>query len=165
MSPRRITIFSFETLKVSKKGFSGLDEVGLTSKKMAKPSSKETSDIYLMPELSINHASTRKITDIVFYPYDPFTKSFSENIRHQFFGNDISLPTKKILLNRLNSELRNSNYDSIEAYLPEQVVNDGVLRVQFKKFPDIVVETQEKFDKEMSGYKILLMGLGLVCCL
>ena len=155
----------FETLKVSKKVFSELDEVKLTSKEMAKPSSKETSDIYLMPELSIHHASTRKITDIVFYPNDPFTKSFSENIRHQFFGNDISFPTIKILLDRLNSELRNSNYDSIEAYLPEQVVNDGVLRVQFKKFPDMVGDTQEKINKEMSGYKILLMGLGLVCCL
>ncbi len=71
----------------------------------------------------------------------------------------------KILLDRLNSELRNSNYDSIEAYLPEQVVNDGVLRVQFKKFPDRVGDTQEKINKELSGYKILLMGLGLVCCL
>ena len=147
----------FETLKVSKKVFSELDKVKLTS--------KETSDIFLMPELSIRHASTRKITDIVFYPNDPFTKSFSENIRHQFFGNDISFQTKKILLNRLNSELRNSNYDSIEAYLPEQVVNDGVLRIQFKKFPDRVGDTQEKTNKEMLGYKILLMGLGLVCCI
>ena len=154
-----------ETLKVSKKVFSELDEVKLTSKEMAKPSSKETSDIYLMPELSIHHASARKITDIVFYPNDPFTKSFSENIRHQFFGNDISFPTIKILLNRLNSELRNSNYDSIEAYLPEQVVDDGVLRVQFKKNSGMVGDTQEKINKEMSGYKILLMGLGLVCCL
>ncbi len=132
---------------------------------MVNLSSKEMSDIYLMPELSIRHASTRKITDIVFHPNDPFTKSFSENIKHQFFGNDISFRTIKILLDRLNSELRNSNYDSIEAYLPEQVVNDGVLRVQFKKFPDRVGDTQEKINKEMSGYKFLLMGLGLVCCL
>jgi len=49
--------------------------------------------------------------------------------------------------------------------LPEQVVNDGVLRVQFKKFSDRVGDTQEKINKEMSGYKVLLMGLGLVCCL
>ena len=155
----------FETLKVSKKVYSELDEVKLTSKEMAKPSSKETSDIYLMPELSIRHASTRKITDITFHPNDPFTKSFSENIRHQFFGNDISFPTIKILLNRLNSELKNSNYDSIEAYLPEQVVNDGVLRVKFKKFAGRIGDTQEKINKEMAGYKILLMGLGLFCCL
>ena len=149
----------FETLKVSKKVFSELDEVKLNTKEMAKPRSKETPDIYLMPELSIHHASTRKITDIVFYPNDPFTRSFSENIRHQFF------PTIKILLNKLNSELRNSNYDSIGAYLPEQVVNDGVLRVQFKKFPDMVGDTQEKINKGLSGYKFLLMGMGLVCCL
>tara|TARA_B100000575_G_scaffold294133_1_gene308191 strand:+ start:3365 stop:4873 length:1509 start_codon:yes stop_codon:yes gene_type:complete len=155
----------FETLKVPKKVFSEFDQVKVTSKEMAKPNSKETSDIYLMPELSIHHASTRKITDIVFYPNDPFTKSYSENIRHQFFGNDISFATIKILLNRLNSELRNSNYDSIEAYLPEQIVNGGVLRVQFKNRPDKVGDTQEKINKEISGYKILLMGLGLVCCL
>ena len=155
----------FEPLKVSKKVFSEFDEVKLISKEMVKPSSKEMSDIYLMPELSIRHASIRKITDIVFYPNDPFTKSFSENIRHQFFGNDISFRTIKILLNQLNSELRNSNYDSIEAYLPEQVVNDGVLRVQFREFPDVVWDTQEKINKEILGYKSLLIGLGLVCCL
>ena len=155
----------FETLKVSKKVLSESDEVKLTSKKMANPSSKETSDIYLMPELSISHASTRKITDIVFDPNDPFTKSFSENIKHQFFGDDISFQTIKILLDRLNSELRNSNYDSVEAYLPEQVVNDGVLIVQFKKSPVRVGDTQEKINKVMPGYKFLLMGLGLVCCL
>ena len=62
-------------------------------------------------------------------------------------------------------KLRNSNYDAIEAYFPEQVVNDGVLRVEFKRSPDMVGDTEEKTNKEMSGYKILLMGLGLVCCL
>ena len=155
----------FETLKVSKKVFSEFDEIKLISKKIANPSSEETPDIYLTPELSIHHASTRKITDIVFHPNDPFTKSFSENIRNQFFGNEISFRTIKILLSRLNSELRNSNYDSVEAYLPEQIMNDGVLRIQFRKFFNKVASSQEKIDKEMSVYKILLIGLGLACCL
>ena len=50
----------FKILKVSKEVFSEFDEAQLTSNKMAKPSSKETSDIYLMPELSIHHGSTKK---------------------------------------------------------------------------------------------------------
>ena len=70
-------------------------------------------------------------------------------LRNTFKNNNISFRTIKILLDRLNSELKNSNYDSIEAYLPDQVVNDGVLRVQFKKFPDRVANTQEKINKEM----------------
>ena len=44
----------FETLKVSKKVFSEFDEIKLISKKIAKPSSEETPDIYLTPELSIH---------------------------------------------------------------------------------------------------------------
>ena len=155
----------FESLKVSKKVFSEFNEAKLTSKKMAKLSSEETSDIYLMPELSIYHASTRKITDILFHPNDPFTESFSENIKHQFFGNDISFQTIRMLLNSLNSELRNANYDSIEAYLPEQVVNAGVLRIQFRKISEKVRGTQEKVSKELLAYKTLLISLGLACCL
>ena len=155
----------FESLKVSNKVFSEFDEVKFTSKKTAKLYSNYASDIYLMPELSIHHASTRKITDIVFYPNDPFKKSFSEDIKHEFFGNDISFRTIKILLNRLNSELINANYDSIEAYLPEQVVTAGILRIQFKKFSNKVGGPQEKIKKEILGHKVLLMGLSLFCCL
>ena len=155
----------FESLKVSKQVFSEFDEVELTSKKIAKPTSKETSDIYLMPELSIHHGSTRKITDVVFYPNDPFTKSFSEKIKHQFFGNEISFQTIEILLNKLNSELRNANYNSIEAYLPEQVVNAGSLRVQFRENSEKISSPRKKIDKDISGYKFLLIGLGLACCL
>ena len=68
-------------------------------------------------------------------------------------------------LNRLNSELRNANYDSIEAYLPEQVVNAGILKVQFRKFSANVGSSQEKINKDISSYKIPLIWLGLVCCL
>ena len=155
----------FRTLKVSKKVFSEFDEFQLASKKIAKPSSKETSDIYLMPELSIHHGSTRKITDLVFYPNDPFKKSYSENIKHEYFGNDISFQTIETLLERLNLELRNANYNSIEAYLPEQVVDAGILRIQFRKFSEKVDGTQEKINKDISSYSIPLIWLGLACCL
>ena len=155
----------FESLKVSKEVFSEFEKVELTSKKIDKPSSKEISDIYLMPELSIHHGSTRKITDVVFYPNDPFTKSFSEKIKHQFFGNEISFQTIEILLNKLNSELRNANYNSIEAYLPEQVVNAGSLKVQFRENLKKISSPRKKIAKDISGYKFLLVGLGLVCCL
>ena len=50
--------------------------------------------------------------------------------------------------------------------LNSMVVKEPKLKgVQFKEFPVMVGDTQEKINKEMSGYKILLMGLGLVCCL
>ena len=156
---------AFETLRVTKKVLSDLDEVKLTSKKMENPSSKETQDIYLTPDLSIHHSSPRKITDIIFYPNNPFSKSFSENIKNQFFGNDISTQRIEILLKRLNSELRDANYNSIESYLPEQVIKAGVLKIQFRKISKKADTSQVKIKKGMSAFEFLLIGFGLACCL
>ena len=155
----------FESLKIKRKVFSVSDEVRLTPQKMAKSSLNEASAIYLTPELSIQHASTRKITNVVFYPNNPFTKSFSDSIKHQFFGKEISFRTIEILLGRLNAELTNANYASIEAYFPEQVVNAGVLKIHFRKIFEKVDSSQENTQKEISGLKIFAIGLGLACCL
>ena len=132
---------------------------------MENPSSKETQDIYLTPDLSIHHSSPRKITDIIFYPNNPFSKSFSENIKNQFFGNDISTQRIEILLKRLNSELRDANYNSIESYLPEQVIKAGVLKIQFRKISKKADTSQVKIKKGMSAFEFLLIGFGLACCL
>ena len=65
----------------------------------------------------------------------------------------------------MTSKMPGANYKSIEAYLPEQVVDDGILRIEFRKFLEKVDGSKKIISKEISGHKILLIGLGLVCCL
>ena len=70
----------------------------------------------------------------------------------------------KTLLNRLNAELKNANYDSIEAYLPKQKINAGVLKIQFRKSTEMVDSSATEAKIRTSAFEVLLIGLGLACC-
>ena len=121
--------------------------------------------ISITPELSIHQTSIRKITDMVFHPRNPFTDKFSEKIKYLFLGENISFSTTRIILERLNTELKNANYDSIEAYFPEQLVKDGVLRVQFRKVKNKDENLNANIEKKFSDFNFLIIGAGLVCCI
>ena len=102
---------------------------------------------------------------MVFHPRNPFTDKFSEKIKYLFLGENISFSTTRIILERLNTELKNANYDSIEAYFPEQLVKDGVLRVQFRKVKNKDENLNANIEKKFSDFNFLIIGAGLVCCI
>ena len=155
----------YEPIQVTDRVHDEFEKAKSVTEKQVKTKVEETRNFYLSPKLSIHYASARKITDIVFHPRNPFTHKFSENMKYQFLGEPISFGTERIILERLNLELQNANYDSIEAYFPKQIVEDGVLRVQFRKVKKDDDSHSTDNQKGASIFQYFLVGAGLVCCI
>ena len=155
----------FEPIQLKTKSFHELEGADFNPKNLVNKKLATTHNIYLTSELSIHHSSVRKIADLVYYPKSPFTEEFSENIKYQFFGEEISFRTARIILERLNKELHNANYEKIEAYYPKQIVKDGVLRIQFRKVQKDDYVSKNNYEKGFPSLRYLLIAAGLVCCI
>jgi hypothetical protein len=165
MEHKEMALPIFETIQLKAKGNHEFESGDLNSKKLNKKKLEATHNIYVTPELSIHQNSVRKITEVIFHPKNPFTDKFSKNVKYQFLGEEISYKTARVILTQLNLELQNANYNSIEAYFPEQLVKNGVLRVQFRKVKNDGDRYNVKNKKEFSVFQLLLIGAGMVCCI